>query len=87
MTLDNLLREGRGWLADCGLRVPPQGLDVALKVEREYDGGWPEFVRADPDADEAAAYAAVEERWPHALDILYPQGDPTPTGDPLPIRG
>jgi hypothetical protein len=86
--LDTLLTEARGWLADCGSSVPEWDRSVALKVDRNYDGGWPEFVRADPDADEAAVYAEVKDRWGTvALELLYPAPDPTPTGDPLPIRG
>ena len=85
--LDDLIREARDWIADCGWNA---GSDIrtCLIVAHDYDGGWPEFVRADPAADEAAVYAEVERRFPTGVTmILYPQGDPTPSGDPKPILG
>jgi hypothetical protein len=85
--LDILLTEARGWLADCGMRVPDDTTALLLKVNRSTDGGWPAFVQCDPDASEAAVYAEMELRYPQLLEFLYPQPDPTPTGDPLPIRG
>lgn len=86
--LDNLIREARGWLADCGLRVPDQDIPVVLKVDREYEGGWPEFVRADPDANERAVYDEIVRRYPVGMTMeLYPTPDSTPTGDPGLILG
>ena len=76
MTLDELLKEARGWLEDCGLGT--RGMDdprIARTVAWNYDGGWPAFVRADPQADEMAVYDEAERRWPQGLlKDLYPQG-------------
>lgn len=85
--LDQLLKEARGWLADCGLRVPEEPTALLLKINREYAGGWPEFVRADPDVIPCGVQAEIDVRYPRLVEFLYPQPDPTPTGDPLPIRG
>lgn len=81
--LDELLKEARGWLADCGSRVPDQDIPLVLKVNRDYDGGWPAFVRADPDASEQEVYDEVERRYPVGItSILYPDGPCDPQGDP-----
>lgn len=86
--LDSMIKEGRAWLYDCGSRVPENDIHLVLKVNRDYDGGWPEFVRADPDANQQEVYDEVERRYPGAvLEALYPAGDPTPTGDPGLILG
>ena len=46
------LREARGWILDCGWQdlTPAQvrrmpAADVVRGVERNYEGGWAQFVR------------------------------------------
>lgn len=83
--LDELLKEARGWLADCGFYRADLLSDHTLMVcvNQAYDGGWPEFVRADPDANERAVYSAILRE--HGMSMilrLYSGPDPTPTGDP-----
>lgn len=86
--LDTLLQEAAGWLSDCGMRVPETETALALKVNRTFDGGWEFFVAADPTLDRQAVFEDVRRRFPRDVwDALYPAPDPTPTGDPLPIRG
>jgi len=83
MTLDTLLTEARGWLADCGLRVPEDDVHLALKVDREYDGGWEGFVAADGSILPQEIFDEVKSKFPQPVfETLYPAPDPTPTGDP-----
>lgn len=86
--LDTLLQEAAGWLSDCGMRVPETETALALKVNRTFDGGWLGFVQCDPDADVAVIWLLCVRRFGlETANLLFPQPDPTPNGDPLPILG
>jgi hypothetical protein len=66
--LDSLVREARGWLADCGCST--RGMDatrVIRTVHWNYEGGWQEFVLADPEASPGAVQAAMAERYGQAF--------------------
>lgn len=61
--LEELLKEARGWLEDCGLEVIGRDQTVITVVNANYEGGWHEFVRADPSIDEAVVWLLMVRRF------------------------
>jgi len=90
--LDDLLEAAREWLFDCGLLQPNDSdLLVAHLVHERFDAGWPGFLRAEPKCTEddlAVAWLLMVRRFGlETAHLFFPQPDPTPSGDPLPILG
>lgn len=61
--LDELLKEARGWLSDCGLKIIAEDKTVIALVNSNYCGGWHEFVRADVSLDEAVVWLLMVRRF------------------------
>jgi hypothetical protein len=64
--LEELLKEARTWLLDCGMKQFGQSKNdkfVALAIHTYYDGRWPAFVAADPAMDEYTARLEMDARW------------------------
>lgn len=90
--LDDLLEEARAWLNDCGFLQPGDSdLLVAHLIHTRFVEGWPAFLRADPKCTEddlAVTWLLMVRKFGlDTANLFFPQPNPTPTGDPLPIRG
>ena len=75
-----LLKEARGWLADCGrARKDDTDLIVAHLIHANFDGGWPNFILSDPDyttADFPFIWLAMVSRWGwKTANYLLPSDD------------
>lgn len=60
--LEELFREARGWLSDCGMHVIGTDQTVVNMVNVHFEGGWPAFVKADPSVDEAVVWLLMVRR-------------------------
>lgn len=71
MTLEDVIREARGWLTDVGWKYKDvaaySDLTVMVIVGNNIKGGWGAFVRTDPDlavkADAAAIRQEITDRY------------------------
>jgi hypothetical protein len=61
--LEELLKEARGWLADCGMKVIASDMAVISMTNCHYEGGWIEFIAADPSIDVGTAYLLMVEQY------------------------
>lgn len=76
-----IAHEGRQWLLDCGFRGATSLSDrgVLVFVNRNYSGGLPAFIRADPDWPVAECEAALIRTFgeENALKLLTPHPAPS----------
>lgn len=74
--LDLLIREARGWLADCddGLAIETMRETTVIGlVHRYFEGGWQGFVAADPSAQPNTVAAEIGYRYGQQFaDMIYP---------------
>lgn len=74
--LDAVVKEARGWLADCGWRgANTMGETEALEnVAYNMEGGFAAFIAADQSWDAAKVYAAMAARYGHTFaGHVFPQ--------------
>ena len=61
--LEELMKEARGWLADCGWKAIARDQTIVTMIDCHYLGGWPAFVAADNTIDAALIYLLMQNKF------------------------
>jgi hypothetical protein len=71
--LDEAIREGVGWLTDCGDTLADSRPDkeIIRGIHRTCEGGWPGFIALDPEASADDVRADMLSRYGAAFTERY----------------